>query len=378
MARSSAAEMPAVRSDGVRWGSYGALTSSSARRSRPSPETEQPVTAKDTPRATAKIKQTNTVTSQAVRTAYQSTAATLRGSGTLSFYGSMLKSAFSPKVEETMPREVLSLISAMEEACGSLWNEIAGDKEVLRRGVIWGSVTLEAVCDALDGALFFGLRPPATPLAISRLRIDTKDASVRQQERWCEYETPHFRAALVGLASRSGKTGALRQCLEDCDGLAFVRTAHGSCRAWHRAALRKGMLLEALQELFTSPKLNIAWYRKSVVTSLAARRALLEKLEPVAWLARRLETQFLPLCDDRLLDWPFLAYDARRVLRLVRPSIAAVHCNVLWVEVTHAGTSQLLGIYKPVAKVLRENDPVYETEAGYEIVRLICRSRVAW
>ena len=290
MARSSAAEMPAVRSDGVRWGSYGALTSSSARRSRPSPETEQPVTAKDTPRATAKRKQTNTVTSQAVRTAYQSTAATLRGSGALSFYGSMLKSAFSPKVEETMPREVLSLISAMEEACGSLWNEIAGDKEVLRRGVIWGSVTLEAVCDALDGALFFGLRPPATPLAISRLRIDTKDASVRQQERWCEYETPHFRAALVGLASRSGKTSALRQCLEDCDELAFVRTAHGSCRAWHRAALRKGMLLEALQELFTSPKLNIAWYRKSVVTSLAARRALLEKLEPVARCYRAVST----------------------------------------------------------------------------------------
>ena len=234
MAPASAAEMQAVGSDGVLWGRYDALTSS-ARCSRPSVETEQQAATRDTPSYAAEKKK-NTVALQAGRITYQSTAATFRGSGTLSFYGSMLKSAFSPKVEETMPREVLSLISAMEEACGSLWNEIAGDKEVLRRGVIWGSVTLEAVCDALDGALFFGLRPPATPLAISRLRIDTKDASVRQQERWCEYETPHFRAALVGLASRSGKTGALRQCLEDCDGLAFVLTAHGSCRAWHRVA----------------------------------------------------------------------------------------------------------------------------------------------
>ena len=207
----------------------------------------------------------------------------------MSFYGSMLKAAFSPEVgKEAVPQEVLSLISAVGDACGGLWDAIAGDEETMRRGVICGLDTLEAVCDALDGALFFGLRAPVAPVAITRLRRAPQDTSVQRRSRgdsWCEYETPHFRAALVALASRSGEAGPLRRCLEDCDRFTFVRTAHGSCRAWHRAALRRGILLEALRELFASPMLDAVWFGRSVVASLAARQALLEKLEPVARLA---------------------------------------------------------------------------------------------
>ena len=89
--------------------------------------------------------------------------------------------------------------------------------------------------------------------------------------------------------------------------------------------------------------------------------------------------RLLPICDDRFLDWPFLAYDVRRVLRLVRPSMEVVRRHAPRVEVTRAGTLQLLGIYEAVdAMSSREDVPVYKTEAGYEIVRLVCWSRVAW
>ena len=40
---------------------------------------------------------------------------------------------------------------------------------------------------------------------------------------------------------------------------------------------------------------------------------------------------------------------------------------------------RLLGIYEAVDTVLSRKDvPVYKAEAGYEIVRLVCWSRVAW
>ena len=202
----------------------------------------------------------------------------------LSFYGSLLqsrvKAAWSSGTAEAkanLAPELHALVCAVSDACRALYKHTSSDEELLRQGVISGKVWVEALCDAMDGALFFGLRPPTVPAAIAR----RQDARLRglgddrvsglgnncgaPRDTWCEFETPHFRSALVNAVSAVPLFGALRQCLEDSDSSAFVCTAHGSCRAWHRYALRRGALLEALRELFASPKIYDVWYGRSVV-----------------------------------------------------------------------------------------------------------------
>ena len=213
----------------------------------------------------------------------------------LSLYGSLLQSRVKAVLSSGMAEEktavapeLHALVDAVADACLALQAILASDEQTLRQGVISGE-RLEELCDALDCALFFGLRPPATPAAIIQVRqayprrpnCNYHASEMRNDdecggglncalsdtcgETWCEYQMPHFRLALVDAVSMATTKGVLHQCLQDSDSCAFVRTAHGICRAWHRCALRQGCLLEALQELFASPKLDDFWYTRSIV-----------------------------------------------------------------------------------------------------------------
>ena len=127
-----------------------------------------------------------------------------------------------------------------------------------------------------------------------------------------------------------------------------------------------------------SPKVNEIWYSKSVVAHRTAQRALLESLEPIRWLSRCFDTRFLPVCDNPALETPFLAFDALKVLRLVRqPALSTPPAPSM--EVTRVGMTQLLGIY--TLTVSGRNDKasfVYENKSGYKILRLVCQAVVAW
>ena len=81
--------------------------------------------------------------------------------------------------------------------------------------------------------------------------------------------------------------------------------------------------------------------------------ALLNGLGPLSLLTERYGAQTVPLSDDPSLDAPFVAYDERKVLRLVRPPVPRALKKATTgdppppsaVEVTLAGACQLREAY---------------------------------
>ena len=162
--------------------------------------------------------------------------------------------------------------------------------------------SIERLCSALDGALFFGLEAPT----LGRREYCSADFLPAVLEADCESCRRAW--AYVGT------------CV-------FVGTRQGKCRAWHRAALMLGVAPGAMRGL-ACPGL---WRRRSVVGDPAARESLCRCLASLPPL--------LPRIDDPKLDRGFVAFDGAGILRLLD------NTNTDHVEVTVAGDDTAHGVY---------------------------------
>ncbi|KAJ8604438.1 hypothetical protein CTAYLR_000892 [Chrysophaeum taylorii] len=233
----------------------------------------------------------------------------------LGLLGSLVRSALAAGSKAVAP-EVASIVGGVSAATSALSRLV--DEEALLCGVVSGEA-VEAVAEAVEGALFFGVRPHG---------------------EYPELETPHFLDAIE-------KVGALREAVGVASEGAFCVTAHGRCRSVVRHALRLGRAAELA--LLKDPK---RWHARSVCGDAFARDMLARALSPLRELGVVLEVA----CDRPSLDEAFVVFDSSGTLRLVRRIVESSH-----VEVTIAG-------YEAVAGVYRREDEAYRS-ATHELVR---------
>lgn len=218
-------------------------------------------------------------------------------------FGSLMRTALS-SVPQTAPQlspEVLAILGNVNDAVAAA---LSSRHEC---GLISGSKA-EALADALEASIFFGIRPRASAAF--------------------EFETPHFFEAIESAAQVSKVSAEL---LERCRLCNFVHTAHGKCRFVVRLALVTRKISDLLKHL------RGLWWPKSVCGDVRAVEALLAALEP---LLRHQGSCLLDvMCDHPNMDRAFVAYDSCGVLRLINGSAGSR------IEVTVAGSERALGAY---------------------------------
>ena len=90
-----------------------------------------------------------------------------------------------------MTPELKAVLEALAYAASTAREAVASDEEALRAGVAFDYAAVEQLAQAVDHALFFGLRP---------------------DDSAAEY--PHFRNALFEAATQDDAAGALARALE--------------------------------------------------------------------------------------------------------------------------------------------------------------------